>query len=89
MTLTNTSRPSAASLTNSSRAASGVTWALISTTWATETGTWADMASVIDNIAKSRTLGSYTFLEIGADRIDSHGGRMDDSTQMINTAKPS
>lgn len=49
MTLTNISKPSAASLTNIARVAIGETWATITTTWATETRTWAATVSVMTN----------------------------------------
>lgn len=87
MALTNTAKPTT-SLTNASKVSFGETWATITTTWASEIRTWLDTISLIDNTAKPRTLGSYTFDEIGDDRIDEHGGAMDDSSGMINTPKP-
>ena len=89
MSLTNTARPSAPSLDNSARVSTGETWATWTTSWATETRTWDQLASELDNTSKPRTLGSYTFDEIGTDLISEHGGAMDDSSDIINTAKPS
>lgn len=87
MALTNTTKPST-TLTNSSRVSFAETWATIASTWASETRTWAAVISLFTNTSKPRTLGSYTFDEIGNTLISEHGGAMNDSTQMINTPKP-
>lgn len=55
MSITNTSKPGAASITNASKVAQGETWATITTTWASETRTWGDMASFLTNIARQST----------------------------------
>lgn len=88
MAITNTVKPSAPNLTNTARVSHAETWASISTTWASETRTWAAVISTYTNTSKPRTLGSYTFDEIGTRRIDETGGAMSDSTFMVNTAKP-
>ncbi len=87
MTMVNTPKPSASSFTNSTRVSSAELWGTIITTWATETRTWAACASVMVNSTKPRTLGSYTFDEIGTQTIDETGGTFD-GNQMINTPKP-
>lgn len=88
MAITNTAKPSAPSLTNTARVVDYETWASNTTTWATETRTWAEMGSSMDNTDKPRSLGSYTFDEIGNLQIDEAGGAMSDSSFMINTPKP-
>lgn len=87
MTLANISKPSS-SLANVTKVSIGLTWADITTTWATETRTWLAISQLFTNTSKNRTLGSYTFDEIGNTTIDSHGGAMNDSSAMINIAKP-
>lgn len=48
MAITNISRPNS-SISNTSRANIGETWASIPTTWASETRAWIDMSSLISN----------------------------------------
>lgn len=52
MAITNTTKPSAPSITNVSRISTGETWASILTTWAAETRTWTDVASFFTNAAR-------------------------------------
>lgn len=88
MAITNTAKPST-TLTNSSRDLSAYTWASITTTWATETHTWGSSTSDMTNTTV-KSLGSYTFDEIGTFSIDQVDGHPIDSqfSPIINTAKP-
>lgn len=52
MAITNISKPSAPSFTNTTRVNIGETWGSDMNTWSAESRTWADTASVIDNISK-------------------------------------
>lgn len=52
MAITNTTKPSAPSLTNTTRASFAELWSTISTTWASETRTWTETGSLIDNLSK-------------------------------------
>lgn len=52
MTITNTAKPSAASITNTARVLSAVTWDTILTTWAAETHTWDELVSNMTNTAR-------------------------------------
>ena len=52
MSITNTSKPSAPSFTNSTRVVPYETWDTITTTWDTETRTWDDMASNMSNTSR-------------------------------------
>ena len=52
MALTNTAKPSGASLANGSRVVSYETWDTITTTWDTETRTWMATGSLFTNTAR-------------------------------------
>lgn len=88
MAITNTSKPTTA-IANSSKVSIGETWATITTTWASETRTWAAASQLISNSSKPRSLGSYTFDEIGTHLISEEGGAISDGARMINVSKPS
>jgi hypothetical protein len=53
MSITNTSKPSAPSLTNVTKVSFAEIWSTIVTTWATETRTWLDTGSLVDNVSKA------------------------------------
>lgn len=55
MALTNTSKPSSPSYTNSTKPSFAELWSTITTTWASETRTWADCASLFDNVSRPST----------------------------------
>ena len=52
MALTNVSKPSSPSFTNTTRVSDAELWSTITTTWATETRTWAETISLMDNLAR-------------------------------------
>ncbi len=52
MSITNTSKPSTPSMTNSTRIKFGETWGSITTSWASETRTWAQTGSLVTNGTK-------------------------------------
>ncbi len=88
MSLTNTAKPSEGTLENLARVSDGELWSTIESTWASETRTWAQMSSELTDTDRPRTLGSYTFDELGGTPIEEIGGAMDDSSFMQNTARP-
>lgn len=87
MTITNVSKPTT-SLTNSSKISIGETWGSITSTWASEVRDWLTCSQLISNSSKPRSLGSYTFDEIGDRIISETGGAMSDSSFIINESKP-
>lgn len=87
MALTNTAKPST-SFDNTDRVAFAELWSTILTTWATETKTWQECVSLFTNEDKHRSLGSYTFDEIGDQTIEETGGALSDSSFMLNMPKP-
>lgn len=52
MSITNTDKPSAANITNTSKVLNYETWDSNTTTWATETRTWDQMNSFMTNTSK-------------------------------------
>ena len=52
MSITNTTKPSAPSFTNTARVSFGETWTTITTTWVSETRTWLATVSLMSNGAK-------------------------------------
>lgn len=59
MSITNTPKPSAGTMTNTVRVSDAELWSTITTTWASEIRTWAETASLLDNTARP-TAGSMT-----------------------------
>jgi len=76
-------------LTNVARDLSQLTWENITTTWSSETHTWGSSISDMTNTAV-KSLGSYTFDEIGTFSIDQVDGHPMDSqfSPLTNTSKP-
>ncbi len=58
MAIVNTSKPSAPTLTNTTKVSFAELWSTILTTWASETRTWLETGSLIDNT--SRVTNSLT-----------------------------
>src|SRR3989304_3848333 len=77
-------------LANTVRDLSQLTWENITTTWATETHTWGSSISDMTNTAV-KSLGSYTFDEIGTFSLDQVGGVAFERqfSPLTNTSKPS
>lgn len=74
---------------NTTKDLSHFTWENITTTWATETHSWGSSISDMSNTTV-KTLGSYTFDEIGTFSIDQLDGHPINSqfSPMTNTSKP-